>query len=775
MKKNMKRGVSLCMAVALLLTATALAPPASAAGENSLENAEVMVRSICKYDGSAKTPSLKVTLRGKTLQKDVDYSVSFQNNIDAGIATAVITGTGDYYDSQTVEFNILPRKVLKKELTLVKCVKPYDGNVKAQPEISVEVLPGDVVEVTYTKAEFHDQYAGANKKVTVSGIGFAGPDGANYEIEDATIELEDYIGEITRVEPKFEESAELAAGHSLDLLSLIANGWEGTASFALSEEQDTLGCTLEGSTLTAGETVGDIKITVKTSGSDVNGDGTEEYVSGSGTYILTITIVEKEDPPDPVITVPPEEDDPDDPSQEEEEAPSITQVPETSVTYGETKTFIVQGGEGSGETTFRVEEYGDYGKATIDQNGILTPTEVGTVLVYAEQAGDDQYTESRSDPVLVRILPAPLTIQVKNQTAYVGSVAPTLTAADYTVTGLVGEDKLAKEPTLAYVTAPDMTRPGAVAIQVSGAEIPNSNYDPNITYVPGVLTIQEVPSYTITVQPVENGSIVSDLDTAKEGDTVTLTTKPAEGYLVDTLTVTSDASAPGTVSVKDMGEGIYTFSMPAGNVTVAGTMVPEEATPEWPPFLFDDVSEGDWYYDSVYYVYAYGLMNGTAEATFNPDGATTRGMLVTILYRMEGSPQGGGWSPFTDVDPELYYAQPIAWAAWNGIVKGITETTFSPDAPVTRQQMAAILYRYAAWKKWDVSQQGNLFQFTDWEQIQEYARTPLAWASANGIIQGKENNILDPAGTATRAQVATLLQRFHSAYVAPAEEEAALP
>ena len=775
MKKIMKRGVSLCMAVALLLTATALAPPASAAGENSLENAEVMVRSICKYDGSAKTPSLKVTLRGKTLQKDVDYSVSFQNNIDAGIATAVITGTGDYYDSQTVEFNILPRKVLKKELTLVKCVKPYDGNVKAQPEISVEVLPGDVVEVTYTKAEFHDQYAGANKKVTVSGIGFAGPDGANYEIEDATIELEDYIGEITRVEPKFEESAELAAGHSLDLLSLIANGWEGTASFALSEEQDTLGCTLEGSTLTAGETVGDIKITVKTSGSDVNGDGTEEYVSGSGTYILTLTIVEKEDPPDPVITVPPDENDPDDPPQEEEEDPSITQVPETSVTYGETKTFIVQGGEGSGETTFRVEEYGDYGKATIDQNGILTPTEVGTVLVYAEQAGDDQYTESRSDPVLVRILPAPLTIQVKNQTAYVGSVAPTLTAADYTVTGLVGEDKLAKEPTLAYVTAPDMTRPGAVAIQVSGAEIPNSNYDPNITYVPGVLTIQEMPSYTITVQPVENGSIVSDLDTAKEGDTVTLTTKPAEGYLLDTLTVTSDASAPGTVSVKDMGEGIYTFSMPAGNVTVSGTMVPEEATPEWPPFPFTDVKESDWYYDSVYYVYAYGLMNGTAEATFSPENATTRGMLVTILYRMEGSPQGGGWSPFTDVDPELYYAQPIAWAAWNGIVKGITETTFSPDAPVTRQQMAAILYRYAAWKKWDVSQQGNLFQFTDWEQIQEYARTPLAWASAAGLIQGKENNILDPAGTATRAQVATLLQRFHSAYVVPAEEEAALP
>ncbi|WP_454941658.1 S-layer homology domain-containing protein, partial [Evtepia sp.] len=549
-------------------------------------------------------------------------------------------------------------------------------------------------------------------------------------------------------------------GHTIDLEELILNDWKGEATFHL-PEGETLGCTLEGTKLTAGQELGDLEIQVDMAAYDVNGDGEDEYTSGLG--YIKLKIVEKEDPPDPVITVPPEEDDPSDPPQEEEEAPSITQVPEISVTYGETKTFIVQGGEGSGETTFRVEQYGGYGNADIDKSsGILTPTEVGKVLVYAEKEGE------RSNPVLVHILPAPLTIQVKNQTAYVGSAAPTLTAADYTVTGLVGEDKLAKEPTIAYVTTPDMTRPGAVAIQVSGAEIPNSNYDPNITYVPGVLTIQEVPSYTITVQPVENGSIVSDLDTAKEGDTVTLTTKPAEGYLLDTLTVTSDALAPGTVSVKDMGEGIYTFSMPAGNVTVSGTMVPEEATQEWPPFPFDDVSEGDWYYDSVYYVYAYGLMNGTAEATFNPDGATTRGMLVTILYRMEGSPQGGGWSPFTDVDPELYYAQPIAWAAWNGIVKGITETTFSPDAPVTRQQMAAILYRYAAWKKWDVSQQGNLFQFTDWEQIQEYARTPLAWASAAGLIQGKENNILDPAGTATRAQVATLLQRFHSAYVAPA-------
>ena len=100
--------------------------------------------------------------------------------------------------------------------------------------------------------------------------------------------------------------------------------------------------------------------------------------------------------------------------------------------------------------------------------------------------------------------------------------------------------------------------------------------------------------------------------------------------------------------------------------------------------------------------------------------------------------------------PGAYYAQPIAWAAWNGIVNGITSTTFAPDRNVTREQMAAILYRYTAWKGWDVSQQGNLFQFTDWQKVQAYARTPLAWAVAAGLIQGKENQRLDPGGPATR-------------------------
>ena len=763
MKQKMRKAIGLWLAAAMLLSATVLAPAAGAAEDTlSLAEADISITEVCYYNGGPQKPKMNVVLYGTVLMEDQDYDVTYQDNVDAGTASVTVTGEGIYSGSQTKLFTIHPRKVKAEELSIDRdCIKVYDDTTTAFPNITLKrTLGNDDVNVTYEKAEYATKYVGENIPVTVSGISFAGKDSKNYELKDPNLTLTDDVGEITPITIGYAGTVELAEGYPLNLKELITTGWDKPVTFDLDNGAKEKGCSIVDSILTVGENVRSVDIYTKAENYYVNEDTVAEY-SGSGlTRFATIKIVDKEEQEELTLTV--------------ENQPDSAQRGSATVYYGQTLNFAYQGGSGDGATTFVLkEEYGLGGAATITQEtGMLTATEVGKVIVSAQKAGDDRYEEETSNAIVVTILPAPLTIQVKDKTAHIGDAIPALTAQDYTVTGLVGTDQLAQAPTLTYAATPDMGKAGSVAIQAAGAVIPNGNYDPNINYLPGTLTIQEKPSYRITVQPVEHGTIVSDLDTAKEGDTVTLTTKPAEGYLMDTLTVTSDALAPGTVSVKDMGEGIYTFSMPAGNVTVAGTMVPEEATPEWPPFPFGDVSEGDWYYDSVYYVYAYGLMNGTAEATFNPDGATTRGMLVTILYRMEGSPQGGGWSPFTDVDPELYYAQPIAWAAWNGIVKGITETTFSPDAPVTRQQMAAILYRYAAWKKWDVSQQGNLFQFTDWEQIQEYARTPLAWASAAGLIQGKENNILDPAGTATRAQVATLLQRFHSAYVIPAEEEA---
>lgn len=765
MKPKLRRMASFCMTVVLLLSSVVWAPAAGAEGETiSLAEADIHIEDVCYYNGSQQTPKMTVTLHTKVLTEKSDYTVTYQNNVNAGTATVTVTGEGIYSGSASTLFTIHPRKVDAEDLKIETCLKSYDGTVEAKPEILLDLkenpIPGDNVIVTYDKAVYETPYVGKQIPITVSGISFAGEDGKNYELKDSNLIL--YTnGQITTLVPEFKEKVEIAKGYQLDLKEVLLNNWKGEPTFAINTAYKPESI-LNGSVLTAGDKKETFSIDVTSSaGEDVNGDGKDEYAQI--TYAgITVQIVEQEKQEELTLLV--------------ENQPSVAEMGTATVYYGQALQFGVQGGSGTGAVTYKVENSNNMGQAEIDQSGLLSTKEVGTVRVQAQKAGDDRYEGGKwSDPVTVTILPAPLTIQVKDKTARIGDAIPTLTAADYTVTGLVGSDTLAQAPSLTYVSTPDMSKTGAVAIQASGAAIPNGNYDPNITYLPGVLTIQEIPTYTVTVPTAENGTITADKATAQEGDTVTLTVRPAEGYVLQSLTATCAAAAPGTVPLQEKGEGIYTFAMPAGDVTVTGTFALEEEEEEpWPPFPFTDVPETMWYYDSVYYVYAHGLMNGTAATLFSPGNPTTRGMLVTILYRMEGSPQGAGWGPFTDVTPGAYYAQPIAWAAWNGIVNGITSTTFAPDRNVTREQMAAILYRYTAWKEWDVSQQGNLFQFTDWQKVQAYARTPLAWAVASGLIQGKENQRLDPGGPATRAEVATILQRFHSTYVAPpAEEETA--
>lgn len=765
MKPKLRRMASFCMTVVLLLSSVVWAPAAGAEGETiSLAEADIHIEDVCYYNGRQQTPKMTVTLHTKVLTEKSDYTVTYQNNVNAGTATVTVTGEGIYSGSASTLFTIHPRKVDAEDLKIETCLKSYDGTVEAKPEILLDLkenpIPGDNVIVTYDKAVYETPYVGKQIPITVSGISFAGEDGKNYELKDSNLIL--YTnGQITTLVPEFKEKVEIAKGYQLDLKEVLLNNWKGEPTFAINTAYKPESI-LNGSVLTAGDKKETFSIDVTSSaGEDVNGDGKDEYAQI--TYAgITVQIVEQEKQEELTLLV--------------ENQPSVAEMGTATVYYGQALQFGVQGGSGTGAVTYKVENSNNMGQAEIDQSGLLSTKEVGTVRVQAQKAGDDRYEGGKwSDPVTVTILPAPLTIQVKDKTARIGDAIPTLTAADYTVTGLVGSDTLAQAPSLTYVSTPDMSKTGAVAIQASGAAIPNGNYDPNITYLPGVLTIQEIPTYTVTVPTAENGTITADKATAQEGDTVTLTVRPAEGYVLQSLTATCAAAAPGTVPLQEKGEGIYTFAMPAGDVTVTGTFALEEEEEEpWPPFPFTDVPETMWYYDSVYYVYAHGLMNGTAATLFSPGNPTTRGMLVTILYRMEGSPQGAGWGPFTDVTPGAYYAQPIAWAAWNGIVNGITSTTFAPDRNVTREQMAAILYRYTAWKGWDVSQQGNLFQFTDWQKVQTYARTPLAWAVASDLIQGKENQRLDPGGPATRAEVATILQRFHSTYVAPpAEEETA--
>ena len=175
---------------------------------------------------------------------------------------------------------------------------------------------------------------------------------------------------------------------------------------------------------------------------------------------------------------------------------------------------------------------------------------------------------------------------------------------------------------------------------------------------------------------------------------------------------------------------------------------------------FTDVSEKDWFYNDAMFVYKNGLMLGTSKTLFSPHGTVTRGMMATILWRMEGSLAPKGENSFTDVEAGRWYADAITWAAENGIFAGYSMDKFGPDDPITREQLTAIFYRYADYKGYKLTITGNLDKFEDADKITDYAKTVMQWAVGNGLIKGKSENLLDPQGTATRAEISAMLHRF---------------
>ena len=179
---------------------------------------------------------------------------------------------------------------------------------------------------------------------------------------------------------------------------------------------------------------------------------------------------------------------------------------------------------------------------------------------------------------------------------------------------------------------------------------------------------------------------------------------------------------------------------------------------------FTDISEKDWFYGDVMFVYENGLMLGTSKTLFSPHGTAMRGMMATILWRMEGSPVPKGKNSFTDVEAGKWYADAITWTTENGIFAGYSKDKFGPDDPITREQLAAIFYRYADYKGYDLTVKGDLDKFKDADKITDYAKTAMQWAVGSGLVKGKSGNLLDPQGTATRAEIAAMLHRFIEKY-----------
>lgn len=238
-----------------------------------------------------------------------------------------------------------------------------------------------------------------------------------------------------------------------------------------------------------------------------------------------------------------------------------------------------------------------------------------------------------------------------------------------------------------------------------------------------------------------------------DGDSIYIDVTPDKGYQVKSITATDELGR--RVSVYEaVKENQYYFTMPESDVTVSVEFSYRVLTNP-----FTDVKTGDWFYDAVSYVYTEGLMTGTGTYTFSPSAPTSRAMLVTILWRLQGEPYVSG-SSFNDVKSSAYYYDAVRWAARYGIVEGYEGNVFKPDDAITREQFAAILYRYAEYCKYSTSASTNLSAYKDNAKVSSWAGTAMKWAVAKGLFEGDNLGNLDPQGQTTRAAAAKLLMAF---------------
>lgn len=291
----------------------------------------------------------------------------------------------------------------------------------------------------------------------------------------------------------------------------------------------------------------------------------------------------------------------------------------------------------------------------------------------------------------------------------------------------------------------------------------------------------------ITVINPKNGTVSVSDDWADEDQKITLTITPDKGYVVDKIEIVDlEGDKIDAKKVEDE-DNEYTFRMANCDVTVTITFKEEgktedkeetneteetdktEETTTSETVTFSDVKESDWFYKGVSYVVENGMMNGVGENQFAPNAPLTREMLAVVLYNMEKQPESTGVNPFADVKADMWYTDAIVWANANGIVAGYDDSTFGLGDSITREQLAAILYRYAQMKGYDVTEKADLTGYADSAAISGYAVEAMQWANANGIVNGMTATTLAPQGTATRAQVATMLMSFCENVVTKAE------
>ena len=267
------------------------------------------------------------------------------------------------------------------------------------------------------------------------------------------------------------------------------------------------------------------------------------------------------------------------------------------------------------------------------------------------------------------------------------------------------------------------------------------------------------PTYPPNILETEHGTVTVSPARPHQGDRVTITTQPDEGYKLGEITVTRPNGQK--VTLTPAGDGKYTFTQPGVKVTIDVTFVSEE----WP---FVDVAESDWFFQAVKYVFERGIMVGTSDTTFEPQSSVTRGQVVQMLYNLEGQPAVTGEDGFTDVQSKDWWYNAVVWASQNEVVSGYGDGTFQPKRNISRQEFAQMLFNYAKFKGYDLTATGDLTKFPDGGDVAGWAETAMQWANGNELINGHaDTGKLDPLGTTVRAQAASILTKFHQTFVNP--------
>ena len=772
------------------------------------------------YTGLSIQPAVAPVDGNTALTENTDYTVSYGANTNVGKATITVTGTGNYTGTVSKEWKITPAVLTISGVTVAD--KTYNGSADATVTAVAfnglkngeELVIGTDYEVN--GAAFNDENVDAANKVTGTVALKNTEKTKNYTLSSATFEQAAAIGRAdyngtasttvnivkgrstaqtgTLTAADFFPEGQMPAGaaivsvtpnsgtiiesiavdgtnHKLDYVSktnIAAAADESyTVTIATTNYKDitaTLtfhptdklvqdGFKFENGSVT--KTYGDEDFTLTTigevKGSTVTYESSEPAVAavdsatgkvtikGAGTAVITAKAAATDEYDEAVATCT---------LTVEKKLIAIPAADATVFTYnGKPQTYALVENEAytvSGNVQTDANETGYSVKAALKDT--------------ANTQWADRMTADKTYTFVIG--KAVITVTAKDQTAYVGDKAPKLGEDSYTVSGLVGEEKLTTQPTVKYVDAdgneiaPDMTKTGEVKILADGA-VASGNY--TIRYKDGKLTVSTRPSSgggssRPSTHPVQtevrkdpDGSVSLSKTSAAKGDKVTITVKPNRHYKVDEVIVRD--SKGKQLAVKDNGDGTYTFEMPADKVTV-------EPTFTWVnPFA--DVANNAYYVDAVEWMLKREVTQGTTETTFSPNLNCTRAQIVTFLWRAAGSPEPKGTVSFADVPAGSYYAKAVAWAIENGITGGTGNGKFSPNATCTREQAVAFLYRASG----SPAVSGGS-AFSDVAASAYYADA-VAWAEQNGVTGGIGNGEFGTGSDCTRAQIVTFLYRAY--------------